>query len=250
MMNKLLLNYLKTIQKVKRKGDLLKKLGALLICLFLITNPQPAKADMFGGDLIYLAQILANAIEQLAKTKEMLSNSKSNLELLKEVNQGISDSLGLARTIFPDIDPGTFNDWNKVSEAMMRLQQLYGIVTPSPDQKIYSNADRSVAEAISLNNSIYTYTKEIDQIGEAIKDASHLVSPKGAQKLTAESLGVMIHVMNQGLRAQATSLKLQAQTMAAQTKKDKDSTREYLSTATTLKLAMKSQKAQFQTPRF
>ncbi len=237
-------------QKVEFKGDLLKQIAKVLFCVFLIAKPLPARADMFGGDLIYLAQILANAIEQLAKTKEMLSNSKSNLELLKEVNQGINDSLGLAKTIFPDIDPGIYNDWNKVSDALNRLQQIYGIVTPSPHEKIYSNADRSVAEAISLNNSIYTYTKEIDQIGEAIKDASHLVSPKGAQKLTAQSLGVMIHVLNQGLRAQATGLKLQAQTMAAQTKKDKDATREYLSTATSLKIAMKSQKAQFKTPRF
>lgn len=228
----------------------MKKIGQVVFCLCLIWKPRPALADMWGGDLVYLAQILANAIEQLAKTKEILANSKSNLELIQEINRGINDSLGLAKTIFPDIDPGVYNDWNKVSDALTRLQQLYGIVTPSPNEKLYSNTDTSIVEAVSLNNAIYSYTSEIDQIGEAIKDASHLVSPGGAQKLTAQSLGVMIHVMNQGLRAQATGLKLQAQTLALQNKKDKDATRDYLDSATTLKAAMKNRKTQFQAPRF
>ena len=73
-----------------------------------------------------------------------------------------------------------------------------------------------------MNNSIYDYTAQLDKIGEEIKQYSHAVSPGGAQKLTAQSLGVVVHVMNEQLRATATGLKMQAQTIDDGTTSYKD----------------------------
>lgn len=103
---------------------------------------------------------------------------------------------------------------------------------------------------MSLNNSIYDYTKQIDQIGEQVKVYSHQVSPGGAQKLTAQTMGVLLHVMNTSLRAQATGLKLQAQNTAIQNKKDKEFTRNTLKITDDLQAAMKAQKTELQMPRF
>ncbi len=212
---------------------------------------QPkARADMFGGDLIYLAQILANAIKQLTELKSMVQNGQDQLNLIRDINRGINDSLNLARTINPNIDPGLYKDWQNVSDALNKVQTIYGIVTNSPDAQIYRDTDQQVAEAVTLNNDVYKYTEDIDELGEVIKAYSHQTSPGGAQKLTAQTLGVMLQVMNQSLRTQATGLKLQAQTMAVQNKKEKDSTKQYLETANTLRVAMKNEKIQFQAPRF
>lgn len=227
----------------------MKKLISVFIAAALVAS-APAKADMFGGDLIYLAQILANAIKQLTELKNMVDNGKDQLNLLTEINRGINDSLRLAQTIDPNIDPGIYKDWKNVGDALIKLQSIYGIVTNSPDSKVFSDTDQNVAEAVTLNNDIYKYTQNIDELGEAIKDFSHDVSPGGAQKLTAQTLGVMLQVMNQSLRTQATGLKLQAQTMAVQNKKEKDSTKQYLETANTLRVAMKKEKIQFVAPRF
>lgn len=227
----------------------MKKIISILIAASLMVSP-PAKADMFGGDLIYLAQILANAIKQLTELKNMVDNGKDQLNLLTEINRGINDSLRLAQTIDPNIDPGIYKDWHNAGDALAKLQSIYGIVTNSPDSRVYSDTDQNVAEAVTLNNDIYKYTQNIDELGEAIKDYSHDVSPGGAQKLTAQTLGVMLQVMNQSLRTQATGLKLQAQTMAVQNKKEKDSTKQYLETANTLRVAMKKEKIQFIAPRF
>ena len=90
----------------------------------------------------------------------------------------------------------------------------------------------------------------LDQIGEEIKRYSHSVSPGGAAKLTAESMGVMIHVMNQQMRAQGQGLKLQAQTLAIQNKKDKDQTDQYLREGVGLKNKMIALNPQFKVMRF
>ena len=61
----------------------------------------------------------------------------------------------------------------------------------------------------------------IDPEAERIKEYSKVVSPQGAEKLTAQSIGVLIHVLNQVLRTNAAMLKLQGEQLALQNKREK-----------------------------
>jgi hypothetical protein len=223
----------------------------LTLSVSFVTFPAPqAQADIWGGDVAVLVQILANALQQLAQLRQILSTGQDNLDLIRAINQGINDSLGLAKTINPNIDPGIYRDWQKVQDAMAAVGLIYGVAVPSKDFQIQKDADQSVAEAISLNNSLYQYTREIDDVGQQIETYSHAVSPGGAQKLTAQSLGVIVHVLNASLRAQATGLKLQAQNLAIQNRKDKELTKHILDTSDTLTANMKAQDTSFELPRF
>lgn len=226
-----------------------KKLLAIFIT-GLILLPFEASADMFGGDIVVLTQILAQTIQQLVQLKQIFQSGKDSLDLVRDINRGINDSLNIVRTVYPDLDPGIYRDWDKIDRAMRGVQEIYGAVAPSKDAPIQRDTDQNIAEAISLNNSIYKYTKDIDEIGEAIKQYSHSVSPGGAQKLTAESLGIILNVMNQSLRAQATGLKIQAQSLAVQNHREKESTRQTLETANVMSESMKAQDVSFRMPRF
>lgn len=216
----------------------------------MLSISLPARADLFGGDVAVLAQILANAVQQLAQLRQILENGRDGVDLVRDINRGINDSLNLIRTIKPDIDPGIYKDWEKAQDAFDKLERLYGIVVDSRDRNVQRDTDRSVAEAVALNNSIYKYTQMIDEIGEMIKSQSHSVSPGGAAKLTAQSLGVMLNLQNEMLRTQATGLKLQAQALALQNRKDKDRTRQMLESANSLDSALRNQNPSFKTPRF
>lgn len=209
-----------------------------------------ANADIFGGDVAVLVQILANALQQLAQLKSIVENGQDSLGLMRDINRGINDSLNLIRTISPNTDPGIYRNWDQISSALAQLQTIYGVAIDSNDSRVQRDADQSVAEAVALNNSIYQYTKTIDDIGEMIKSQSHEVSPGGAAKLTAQSLGVMLHLQNEMLRTQATGLKLQAQSLAVQNRKDKERTRQMVAGAEDLNSALANQKPQFALPRF
>jgi hypothetical protein len=223
------------------------------LCLFLsfsLFSTQAAKADLFGGDIVILTQILAQAVQQLVQLKAILQNGGDTLGLLRDINKGINDSLGLIKTVSPYVNPGIFGDLKSAQDVMKKFTDIYGIVVDSPNAKAQSSVDQSVAEAVAMNSSIHDYTKQIDQIGEDIKTFSHAVSPGGAQKLTAESLGVVIHVLTQSLRAQGTLLKLQAQSVALANKQEKDYAAQSLATAGTLSNVMQKNDSQFQRPRF
>lgn len=227
----------------------MKKMAAIIMTLIMFCVPQ-VQASMFGEENIILAKILANALQQLAQLQSILNTGRDNLNLVRDINRGINDSLSLIRTISPNTDPGLYKDWEKVSDALSKIESIYGIVIDSHDAKVQKDTDQSIAEAVSLNNSIYKYTKMIDEVGELIKSQSHSVSPGGAAKLTAQSLGVMLNLQNEMLRTQATGLKLQAQTLALQNRKDKDQTRQMVASADNINSALASAQPQFKLPRF
>lgn len=216
----------------------------------MFTPAQEAKASIFGEENATLIQILAQAIKQLYELQRILKTGQDTLNLMRDLNRGINNSLEALDSLGPYMDPGTYKEFKKVESIVVHLRKEYGEVSPSPSKGVQQDTDQVVAEAISLNNSLYDYAEDLDKIGEEIKNFSHAVSPGGAQKLTAQSLGVLVHVMNQQIRAQATGLKLQAQGLAVQNKKEKETTTEYLKQADALGSAMKAKQVNFTFPRF
>ena len=61
----------------------------------------PAKADVFGGDVAVLIQILANALQQLAQLRSIVQNGQDSVQLVRDINRGINDSLNLIHTMNP-----------------------------------------------------------------------------------------------------------------------------------------------------
>lgn len=221
-----------------------------LLSGLIFTPPKTAQADFWGGDVVVLTQILANALQQLSQLRAIVGNGKDSLGLLQDINRGINDSLILMRTISPNTDPGIYAEWQKIHQALNGIEGIYGTPVFSPEAKIQRDTDQSVAEAITLNNSVYKYSAQIDEIGERVKAYSHSTSPGGAQKLTAETLGVMLNILSESLRTQATGLKLQAQGLALQNHKDKEESRQRMAETSKLSNAMKNEPVQFSIPRF
>jgi hypothetical protein len=223
---------------------------AFVVIFIALTFVRPAKADLFGGDVAVLTQILAQAIQQYVKLREILGTAQGQLDLIRQINQGINDSLNILKKIHPNLDPGLYGDWASVSDSLAKLEQLYGKVPDSPEARIQRDTDQGIAESVAFNNQFYKYTQELDSIGEAIQQQSHAVSPGGAAKLTAQALGLIIQVLNQSLRAQATTLKMHAQDVALRNRKEKAGTGYFLDSGRALKQAMKTEPVQFQVPRF
>ena len=72
---------------------------SLCLSVGLMAPVKKSHADLFGGDVAVLAQILVNALQQLAQLKELYDNAKEGVEYAKEINQGINDSLKLIKKI-------------------------------------------------------------------------------------------------------------------------------------------------------
>ena len=229
----------------------MKKILSMAFIIAVILVPAAvAHADFWGGDDIVLGQILAKNIQQLIALQSILQNAQTDLALLHEINRGINDSLQLAQTIAPYLPNGEFQNLSNIISIQKKFREIFGRVPNSPNAPAEESVDEAVDEAVMMNNNIDTYSSEIDKLGEKIQDYSHKVSPGGAAKLTAQSLGVMLHVMTEGLRAQGTLLKLQAESVASRNRREKDNSAEYLRSARSISNAMQASNPTFETPRF
>jgi P-type conjugative transfer protein TrbJ len=76
-----------------------RTIALVLACLL---SPEPARADLFGGDVAVLAQILLQTYEQVNQLKQQLQTAKDNFELAKQALEtdprNFGDVLNIVRT--------------------------------------------------------------------------------------------------------------------------------------------------------
>lgn len=193
--------------------------GLLSICL--IFPSRPARADLFGGDVAVLIQILAQAIQTVTQLRYILETGADTLNLLRDINSGAKSGLELIRILNPNFNPGVFGSLKNPDEVLRALEEIYGAIPKGASQDLIKSQDQSVAEVISMNRNLYDYADSVDREKERIMFHAGVVSPQGAGKLQNQALAVLIGVTTQLLRTQSQMMKIMAQNMASNTRKEK-----------------------------
>ena len=193
-------------------------IGVLCCCMGI---PKPAKADLFGGDVAVLVQILANAVQQLAQLQQILSTGGDTLGLLRDINQGIRDGLNVLQMVNPNFNPGIYGSLETADQVLKIIDDLYGKIPQTAELKLQQAQDLSASESIAMNGPLFKFADQADEESKRIFAHSQSVSPQGAAKLTAQSLAVLIGVTSQVLRTNSMMLKTLGENMALQNRKEK-----------------------------
>lgn len=205
----------------------LKGLGVAVSACFVMMSPMRARADMFGADVAVLTQILVQSIETVIQLKSILDSGEDTLNLLRDVNSGVSSGLDLMRVGNPKFNPGVYGDLKTSDEVLRAVQSIYGAVPRGMDEDLMRSQDQSVSEVISMNRNLYDYADSVDRERDRIIYHASVVSPQGAGRLQGQALGVLIGVMTQMLRTQSQMMKLMAQNMAMENRKEKMATQSF-----------------------
>jgi len=204
-----------------------KKFVVVFLSVLLMIGPRSAKADLFGGDVVVLTQILAQAIQTVLTLKSMLENGKDTLDLMRDINAGVRSGLDLIRIVNPNFSPGVYGDLRDADAVLRAIQSVYGAIPEGMDEDLMRSQDQSVAEVISMNRNLYDYADQVDRERDKILFHAQVVSPQGAGKLQNQALGVLIGVTTQLLRSQSQMLKIMAQNMAYDNRKEKLATQNF-----------------------
>ncbi len=130
-----------------------KKIFGVFFSLTLILSPKSANADLFGGDVAVLVQILAQAIQTVSTLQSVLQNGKDTLNLMHDLNAGIRSGIDLIRIINPNFNPGVYGDLKDADKVLAAIESVYGVVPKGMDEDLMRSQDRSVAEVISMNRT-------------------------------------------------------------------------------------------------
>jgi hypothetical protein len=197
-----------------------RKLAVALIALTLLA-PTQSKADMFGADVVVLTQILAQTLAQLAELKQIFSTGTDTLNLLHEINDGIRDGLQIMQLLNPKFNPGLYGNLQTADQVSAIIQQLYGSIPQTSEHQLQEAQDRSVAESIAMNGTLFQFADQADDESRQIFDHSQTVNPQGAAKLTAQSIAILIGVSTQVLRTNSMMLKMMGENMALSNRRQK-----------------------------
>lgn len=205
----------------------MKKFKILFLAIALMTAPI-AKADIFGGDVLVLTQILANAVQQLIQLKSVVSNGANTYSFLQEINQGIRDGLTTIAILNPKFNPGLYGNIATADGVLSIITNLYGSIPQTSEYQLQQAQDQSVAESIAMNGTLFQYADQVDLERQQIIDRSQVVSPQGAGKLTAQSLAILIGVTTQVLRTNSMMLKMMSENMALSNHHEKLESQQFL----------------------
>jgi hypothetical protein len=199
----------------------IRKFIVVGVMSFALLIPQPSRADLFGGDVAVLVQILANALQQLAQLRQILGTGADTLGLLRDINRGIRDGLTVIQMLNPKFNPGLYGDLETADRVLSTIQDLYGRIPQTGESRLQAAQDQSASESIAMNGTLFQFADRADDESRRIIDHSQSVNPQGAAKLTAQSIAVLIGVTTQVLRTNSMMLKMMGENMALSNRKEK-----------------------------
>jgi len=184
------------------------RLRNILLCgAIVVASSRGARADLWGGDIPLLIEIVANTLHSLGELK------KQSKLLAKEL-RGIDDQIARLKTIQSIIAPNDLEAWKNPHEAMRRLQRIYYTLPPEFRTEKSDEVERRISQAMSVAGVLVDSAKPSFSSGKELERKGLEVGPAVANKMTASGVGTLVALQSQNQVAQATIISLLSQMIA------------------------------------
>lgn len=170
-------------------------------------RPKEVRADIWGGDVVVLAQILVQAIQQVHNLVQIVGRARETVNLLEEMNRGVKEVLKLSETAHIPLPNQVYENAKKIDQATEEARRVYGVLSEKSPQYTKTHY-RSGVEGLYLSQDAFDYSTFLDEQGKKVKSASIIASQATATRLTAQTLGVLLHAISHSNRLQAKELEI------------------------------------------
>lgn len=187
---------------------------------------RSAHADLFGGDVAVLMQILQENIRHYYQLQQMIGQGREADQYLRFINAGIDNSMGLLQSL-PIKDEKILADLHDFKFALNKVQGLYGQIPHSPEEALQGLHDQTVAESLRMANDFKEYSVNQEKNADVIAQSARDASPKGAARMQAETSAQILKSLSQLIRLNTQSLKLQSEQLALVNKGAKEGVANY-----------------------
>jgi len=186
-----------------------------------LSFPNCAQADIWGGDVAVLMQILQENIRHYYQLQSMIQQGHDADHYLRWINAGLDNSIGLLQSL-PIKDEKILADLREFRFALGKVQGLYGQVPRSPEEALQLLHDQTVAESLRMANDFKSYSENQERNADVIAINAREASPKGAARMQAETSAEILKSLSQLIRLDTQMLKLQSEQLAMNNKASKD----------------------------
>jgi hypothetical protein len=191
------------------------------VILLALIGP-PARADLFGGDVAVLMQILTENIKHYYQLQQMIGQGRDQADFLRQLNAGIENSIGILQSL-PVKDEKILADLREFQGALRSVTDIYGVVPRSQETMMQALHDQTIAESLRMVNTFKEYSETQEQNSILIAAQSREASPKGAARMQAETSAQILRSLSQLIRLNTQMLKLQSEQFGMTNKAGKES---------------------------
>ena len=184
-----------------------------IIALFLMATPFSARADLWGGDLPLLAQIVTNTLQTLYQLKQQT-------EMMEDEMDGIKDKIFRIQTISDMVQPSSWDQWKDPREALNRLRIIYHTLPKEYRSAKADEIEDELSKAMNLAARLDPQARTTFQSGKEMERRGADASPGVAEKLTASGTGTLIAMEAQSQMIQTHIMTLLAQSLADSNEKE------------------------------
>ena len=179
----------------------MKKFFFLPLCFALALAPGSARADLWGGDLPLLAEIVFNTLRTLTELERQTS-------LMRDEMEGIRDKIHRIQTISELVQPSTWEQWRNPEEALRRLKLVYYTLPKEYRSDKADTIEQELSRAMATIANISKGAHTTFQSGKELERRGADASPGVAQKLTASGIGTLVamEAQTQVIQSHITSL--------------------------------------------
>ena len=163
----------------------------------------------FGAEIPFLIKIIAEAVQQVRALQMIIGTTRETASILSEMNRGVKEALRLANTAHVPLPRQVYESARTLDEANREAQRIYGSL-PGTSPTHTRTGFQAGTEGLFLSHDAFEYSTFLDQNGERIKSSAVVASQGAATRLTAESVGVLIHAVSHTNRIEAKSLEIQS----------------------------------------
>lgn len=216
----------------------------------LIPFSLKAWSDGSGwANYAYLVKIYLENVKRYHQVNMMIDQQNKYDQYIRILNGGLNNASGLIQAL-PVKDERILAQLRDFQSALRKVEEIYGLIPKSSDAALQRLHDETIAESLKMSNSIKDYTdrQELNATNVFIQSSS--ASPKGAERMNAQTSAQILHSVNQLIKVNGQLLKLQSESFALTNKGGKDSTEGFNKAKHDLEMAMKKMKPQFDFPRF
>ena len=183
----------------------MKKQLVVIPLALLLT--EPARADVWGGDIPLLTEIVTNTLNTLNELKNQTS-------IMEDSMSGINDRIFRISTIQNIVQPGQWDQWRDPSESLRRLRLIYETMPREYKSDKSDLIESEISNAMSLVAQVAPGATTTFQSGKQLENTGANASPGVAAKLAASGMGSVVAMDAQSVVIQSHITSLLAQMLA------------------------------------
>ncbi len=177
-----------------------------LMIILLLFNFK-ARADLWGGDLPLLAQIVTNTLYTMYELQRQT-------KFMDDEMRGVNDKINRIKTINDVVQPSQWSAWKDPNEALRRIKLIYDTLPKEYKSEKSDIIEDELSKAMNLIAKVNLETKTTFESGKELESRALTSSPAVAQKLSASAMGTMISQQAQSQVLQSHMVSLLTQMLA------------------------------------